>query len=116
MKKIALIVVGMIVGLIAFGSRAGYNSFIKPDGEVKPKWNQLKAQHQRRSHLIPNPAGAAKRAAPFEQTTFTQVIKTRSEVVQTDIEYTKMIAKKVLAALPSFGQPQAPIWSQFHFA
>ncbi|TDO19754.1 LemA family protein [Pedobacter duraquae] len=93
MKKIALIFVGMIVVLIAFRSRSGYNSFIKPDREVKPEWNQSTVQHQRRSDLISNSADTVKGAAPFEQTTFTQVIKTRYDAVQTDAEHTKMMAK-----------------------
>lgn len=83
----------MIVVLIAFRSRSGYNSFIKPDREVKPEWNQSTVQHQRRSDLISNSADTVKGAAPFEQTTFTQVIKTRYDAVQTDAEHTKMMAK-----------------------
>jgi len=102
MKKIVLIVVGMIVIGIAFGSRFGYNSFIKPDGEVKPEWNQSKAQHQRRSDLISNPAGTVKGAAPFEQTTFTQVIKTPTEAMQTDVEHTNMIATKGFSRTSQF--------------
>ena len=102
MKKIALIVVGMIVVLIAFGSRSGYNSFIKPDGEVRPEWDQSKAQHQRRSDLILNRIGTVKGAAPFEQTTFTQVLKTSYEQRQNDVEHIKMVAKKSFSHTPQF--------------
>ncbi|TDO19753.1 LemA family protein [Pedobacter duraquae] len=95
MKKIVLIVVGIIVVLIAFGSCSGYNNLVKLDEEVKTKWNQVETQYQRRSDLIPNLVSTVKGAAKFEQTTLTQVIEARSKASQITVDPNKLTAENI---------------------
>lgn len=95
MKKIVLIVVGILVVIIAFGSCSGYNNMVKLDEDVKAKWNQVETQYQRRADLIPNLVNTVKGAAKFEQTTLTQVTEARAKATQITIDPDKLTPENI---------------------
>jgi LemA protein len=95
MKKIVLIVVGVLILFVAFSGCSGYNNLVKLDEDVKTKWNQVETQYQRRSDLIPNLVSTVKGAAKFEQTTLTQVIEARSKATQVTVDPTKLTAENI---------------------
>ncbi len=95
MKKIVLIVVGLVVLFIAFSGCSGYNNLVKLDEDVQAKWNQVETQYQRRSDLIPNLVSTVKGAAKFEQTTLTQVIEARSKASQITVDPNKLTAENI---------------------
>ena len=95
MKKIVLVVVGIIVLFVAFSGCSGYNNLVQLDEDVKTKWNQVETQYQRRSDLIPNLVSTVKGAAKFEQTTLTQVIEARSKASQITVDPTKLTAENI---------------------
>jgi LemA protein len=95
MKKIVLVVVGVLILFVAFSGCSGYNNLVKLDEDVKTKWNQVETQYQRRSDLIPNLVSTVKGAAKFEQTTLTQVIEARSKATQITVDPTKLTAENI---------------------
>jgi LemA protein len=95
MKKIVLVVVGVLILFVAFSGCSGYNNLVKLDEDVKTKWNQVETQYQRRSDLIPNLVSTVKGAAKFEQTTLTQVIEARSKASQITVDPTKLTAENI---------------------
>jgi LemA protein len=95
MKKIVLLVVGVLILFVAFSGCSGYNNLVKLDEDVKTKWNQVETQYQRRSDLIPNLVSTVKGAAKFEQTTLTQVIEARSKASQITVDPTKLTAENI---------------------
>ena len=56
-----------------------YNSLIRLNEGVNGKWAQVETQYQRRVDLIPNLVSTVKGAANFEQSTFTEITKLRSQ-------------------------------------
>jgi LemA protein len=95
MKKIVLVVVGVLILFVAFSGCSGYNNLVQLDEDVKTKWNQVETQYQRRSDLIPNLVSTVKGAAKFEQTTLTQVIEARSKASQITVDPTKLTAENI---------------------
>jgi LemA protein len=95
MKKIVLVVVGVLILFVAFSGCSGYNNLVKLDEDVKNKWNQVETQYQRRSDLIPNLVSTVKGAAKFEQTTLTQVIEARAKASQITVDPTKLTAENI---------------------
>lgn len=95
MKKIVLVIVGVLILFVAFSGCSGYNNLVKLDEDVKTKWNQVETQYQRRSDLIPNLVSTVKGAAKFEQTTLTQVIEARSKASQITVDPTKLTAENI---------------------
>lgn len=95
MKKIVLVVVGVLILFVAFSGCNGYNNLVKLDEDVKNKWNQVETQYQRRSDLIPNLVSTVKGAAKFEQTTLTQVIEARSKASQITVDPNKLTAENI---------------------
>jgi LemA protein len=95
MKKIVLVVVGIVLLFIVFSGCSGYNNLVKLDEEVKTKWNQVETQYQRRSDLIPNLVSTVKGAAKFEQETLTKVIEARSKASQITIDPDKLTAENI---------------------
>ena len=103
MKKIVLVVVGVLVLLVAV-SGCGYNGLVKMDEDVKTKWAQVETQYQRRSDLIPNLVSTVKGAAKFEQTTLTQVIEARSKASQITIDPDKLTEENMQKYQAAQGQ------------
>ncbi|PYF68374.1 LemA family protein [Pedobacter nutrimenti] len=95
MKKIVLIVVGLLIVILAFQSCNGYNNLVKLDEDVKTKWNQVETQYQRRADLIPNLVNTVKGAAKFEQSTLTQVTEARAKATQITIDPDKLTPENI---------------------
>ncbi len=95
MKKIVLVVVGILVLFVVFSGCSGYNNLVQLDEDVKTKWSQVETQYQRRSDLIPNLVSTVKGAAKFEQTTLTQVIEARSKATQVTVDPDKLTAENI---------------------
>jgi LemA protein len=95
MKKIVLVIIGVLILFVAFSGCSGYNNLVQLDEDVKTKWNQVETQYQRRSDLIPNLVSTVKGAAKFEQSTLTQVIEARSKATQVTVDPTKLTAENI---------------------
>jgi LemA protein len=95
MKKIVLVIIGVLILFVAFSGCSGYNNLVKLDEDVKTKWNQVETQYQRRSDLIPNLVSTVKGAAKFEQSTLTQVIEARSKATQVTVDPAKLTAENI---------------------
>lgn len=94
MKKIVLIVVGLLAAVTVF-SGCGYNNLVKLDEDVKTKWNQVETQYQRRADLIPNLVSTVKGAAKFENETLTNVIEARAKASQITIDPDKLTEENI---------------------
>lgn len=76
---IGLGIAGGIILLLVLWYIGIFNSLIKLNEEVNNKWAQVETQYQRRVDLIPNLVNTVKGAANFEQTTFEEITKARSQ-------------------------------------
>lgn len=72
------VIIGIAIVLILW-SWVGYNRLVSADQTTKSAWTEVKVQEQRRFDLIPNMVNTVKGAAHFEQSTFTEVTKARSQ-------------------------------------
>ena len=82
MKNKLLLWIGIpvaIILLVVFWYWGTYNSLIRMNEQVNNKWAQVETQYQRRVDLIPNLVSTVKGAANFEQSTFTEITKLRSQ-------------------------------------
>lgn len=85
MKKIALIILGLVI--VAGIFLAQYiNNVPRADENVKEKWSQVQNQYKRRADLIPNLVKTVKGYAKHERETFTKVTEARSKVSQMNID------------------------------
>ncbi len=57
----------------------GYNGLVTASEKVDESWAQVETQYQRRIDLIPNLVSTVKGAAEFEQETFLEVTKARTQ-------------------------------------
>ena len=73
---ISIVAVLLIVVLWFVGS---YNGLIRVDAEVDESWANVQTQYQRRADLIPNLIEVVKESASFQQETFIEVTKLRSQ-------------------------------------
>jgi LemA protein len=84
---IALLV---IVGIIFFWGKSGYNSFVEKEQDVNTKWSNVETVYQKRANLIPNLERTVKSYANFEKTTLTDVIAARSKATSVNIDPSNM--------------------------
>ena len=84
---IALLV---IVGIIFFWGKSGYNSFVEKEQDVNTKWSNVETVYQKRANLIPNLERTVKSYANFEKTTLTDVIAARSKATSLNIDPSNM--------------------------
>ncbi|MFA6278019.1 MAG: LemA family protein [Pedobacter sp.] len=94
MKKVVIGIIAVVV-LLALFSGCGYNGLVKLDEDVKTKWNNVEAQYQRRSDLIPNLVSTVKGAAKFEQSTLTAVIEARASASKITIDPDKLNSENI---------------------
>jgi len=73
---IGIIVFILIIVLWFVGS---YNGLIKSSTEVEESWANVETQYQRRADLIPNLIEVVKESESFQQETFIEVTKLRSQ-------------------------------------
>ena len=76
---IALVVVGVVLGLVGVGQ---YNGLVSGEQSVQEAWSQVQNVYQRRADLVPNLVETVKGSASFEQETLTAVVEARSKVGQ----------------------------------
>lgn len=84
---IALLV---IVGILFFWGKSGYNNFVTKEQNVNTKWSNIETVYQKRANLIPNLERTVKSYAKFEKETLTQVVEARSKATSINIDPTNM--------------------------
>lgn len=62
-----------------------YNGLVTVDEQVNEAWNNVEAQYQRRSDLIPNLVSIVKGYAQHEEDVFTKVVEARAKATQTTV-------------------------------
>lgn len=85
---IALVVVGVVLGLVGVGQ---YNGLVSGEQSVQEAWSQVQNVYQRRADLVPNLVETVKGSANFEQETLTAVVEARSKVGQLSSQATNEI-------------------------
>ena len=89
MKKIVLVILASIVGLILLAVIMGvgsYNNLVGMNEGVSSSWANVETAYQRRADLIPNLVNTVKGYAEFEQETLTQVIEARSKATSVNVD------------------------------
>ncbi len=89
MKKIVLVILFSILGLISLGiimTVGSYNNLVGMDEGVSSSWANVETAYQRRADLIPNLVSTVKGYAEFEQETLTQVVEARSKATSVNID------------------------------
>lgn len=87
--KIILIVVGIVIGCIVFGTSlfmGKYNTVVSLEEQVNESYSNIEIQEKRRADLIPNYVDSIKDYKNFEQETLTQVIEARSQAESGNVE------------------------------
>src|SRR5450432_1966436 len=102
-RNLSLIII--IAAILILGGCAcnGYNGLVSQDENVKKTWNDVQAEYQKRSDLVPNLVNTVKGAANFEQQTLTNVIEARAKATQVQINANDLTPEKMAA----FQQAQA---------
>lgn len=84
---IALLV---IVLILFFWGKNGYNTFTTKEQNVNTKWSNVETVYQKRANLIPNLERTVKSYSQFEQETLTNVVEARSKATSINIDPTNM--------------------------
>ncbi|WP_419868801.1 LemA family protein [Chryseobacterium sp. CT-SW4] len=84
---IALLV---IVVILFFWGKSGYNKFVAQEQGVNAKWSNVETVYQKRANLIPNLERTVKSYSKFEQETLTKVIEARSKATSVTIDPTNV--------------------------
>lgn len=95
MKRIGLFVVLGLVVILGFWGCSGYNGLVKQDENVKNAWNNVQAEYQKRSDLVPNLVNTVKGAANFEQNTLTAVVEARAKATSIKIDANNLTPEKM---------------------
>lgn len=74
-----LIGIGVFLLIAVMWFVGAYNSLIKSSAEVEESWANVETQYQRRADLIPNLIEVVKESESFQQETFIEVTKLRSQ-------------------------------------
>src|ERR1700757_3554363 len=97
---IAVIVVVVILGVIAFSVFGSYvstrNTLVTKNEAVKSAWSQVDIVLQRRADLIPNLVETVKGYAKQEQTVFDDIAKARSALLSARLPSDKIAANNQL--------------------
>lgn len=80
----------IIVGVLFFWGKNGYNNFVTKEQTVDAKWSNVETVYQKRANLIPNLERTVKSYSKFEQETLTKVIEARSKATSITIDPTNM--------------------------
>ncbi len=80
----------IIVGILFFWGKNGYNNFVGKEQTVDAKWSNVETVYQKRANLIPNLERTVKSYSKFEQETLTKVIEARSKATSVTIDPTNM--------------------------
>lgn len=77
MKKMSFII--GLLAIVLLWVWSGYNGLITAKEGVDASWAQVETQYQRRFDLIPNLVSTVEGASEFEQETFTDITKARTQ-------------------------------------
>lgn len=80
----------IILVLVFFWGKSGYNNFVTQEQTVDAKWSNVQTVYQKRANLIPNLERTVKSYAKFEQETLTKVIEARSKATSININPTNL--------------------------
>ena len=80
----------IIVAVLFFWGKSGYNSFVTKEQNVNTKWSNVETVYQKRANLIPNLERTVKSYSKFEQETLTKVIEARSKATSINVDPTNM--------------------------
>ncbi|AZA47163.1 LemA family protein [Chryseobacterium carnipullorum] len=80
----------IIVGVLFFWGKNGYNNFVSKEQNVNSKWSNIETVYQKRANLIPNLERTVKSYSKFEQETLTKVVEARSKATSIQIDPTNM--------------------------
>lgn len=80
----------IIVAVIFFWGKSGYNNFVTKEQNVNTKWSNVETVYQKRANLIPNLERTVKAYSKFEQETLTKVIEARSKASSVNVDPTNM--------------------------
>lgn len=89
---IALLV---IVAVLFFWGKSGYNNFVTKEQVVNKKWSNVETVYQKRANLIPNLERTVKSYANFEKETLTKVVEARSKATSINIDPTNMTEQDI---------------------
>ena len=95
MKRTGLFVILGIVLILFFWGCSGYNGIVSQDENVKKAWNNVQAEYQNRSDLVPNLVNTVKGAANFEQETLTKVIEARAKATSVQVKADDLTPEKL---------------------
>lgn len=101
--KIILIVVGIVIGCIVFGTSlfmGKYNTVVSLEEQVNESYSNIEIQEKRRADLIPNYVDSIKDYKNFEQETLTQVIEERSQAESGNVEQAQKTLSVVVEQYP----------------
>lgn len=101
--KIILIVVGIVIGCIVFGTSlfmGKYNTVVSLEEQVNESYSNIEIQEKRRADLIPNYVDSIKDYKNFEQETLTQVIEARSQAESGNVEQAQKTLSVVVEQYP----------------
>ena len=104
MKKVTIIILVAVVGIIAFWAISGYNSLVSMDENVSNQWANVETQYQRRADLIPNLVNTVKGYAAHEKETLEGVIAARSQATQIKVDPTDLTPEKLAEYQKAQGQ------------
>ena len=80
----------IIVAVLFFWGKSGYNNFVGKEQNVNKKWSDVETVYQKRANLIPNLERTVKSYSKFEQETLTKVVEARSKATSINIDPTNM--------------------------
>lgn len=103
-RNLSLIIILAVILLFGGCACTGYNGLVNQDENVKKAWNNVQADYQRRSDLVPNLVNTVKGAANFEQQTLTNVVQARAQATQAKIDASNLTPEKIAAFQQAQGQ------------
>lgn len=109
MKKgaIILIVIAVVVLILYFAGKSGYNNMVAMREGVNAQWANVENQYQRRADLIPNLVNTVKGYASHEESTLQSVIEARSKATQIQLNVDELNEQ----TLRQFSQAQGEVTS-----
>lgn len=85
MKRIGLIILAIVGGLIIWGI-SSQRGLVGQDEGVKNAWNKVQSAYQQRSDLVGQLVNTVKGVANFEQKTLTDIIEARSKATSITLD------------------------------
>jgi len=92
---LAIAIILVVIILVGGCGCSGYNSLVNQDEAVKKAWNNVQAEYQNRSNLIPDLVSTVKGAANFEQKTLTDVVEARASATKVNINADNLTPEKM---------------------